>query len=123
MTSPRSEAVKGDLELRFCEWVGLNGPKPSSTQMADYLARELENRETVDAVEAAVTREAITALRIHDDLYSALKASSEAMLALLGAVKNNPAMQKREYIPLGQQCLKAAEAVQAVLARGVSHDR
>jgi hypothetical protein len=58
----------------------------------------------------------VRAVNSHHILEAALKASSEAMLALLDAVRKEPAMQKREYIPLGIQCTNAAEKVQAALA-------
>ena len=70
--TPTSETDTGRVDYRkFMEWVGLSGTRPSSTSMAMYLDIELGNREEVDAVEAAVILEAITALRSRDALVEA----------------------------------------------------
>lgn len=49
-SSDSPQGVKA-TEMQFCEWVGLNGPKPTNDELAAYLTRELENRENVDQIE------------------------------------------------------------------------
>ena len=56
-----SEIIKLKYQ-QMAEWVGLGGPKPDDASLALYLMSELGNREEVDAVESAVTVEAIKAL-------------------------------------------------------------
>ena len=57
------------------EWVGLSGPRPTNAELADYLLRELDNREEVDAVEAQVIREICSALKAKDREIAELTAS------------------------------------------------
>ena len=71
-SSDSPQGVKA-TEMQFCEWVGLNGPKPTNDELAAYLTRELENRENVDQIEYVVTCEAIAALKSHDTLRKALE--------------------------------------------------
>ena len=56
-----SEIIKLKYQ-QMAEWVGLGGPKPDDASLALYLMSELGNREEVDAIESAVTVEAIKAL-------------------------------------------------------------
>lgn len=56
--------AEGRVDYRkFAEWVGLSGRMPNDAALALYLEIELDNREEVDAIEAAVIREACEALR------------------------------------------------------------
>lgn len=76
--------LTGRVDYRkFAEWVGLSGSMPDDAALALYLEIELENREEItDAVEAAVMREAIEALRERHRLTSSPVSEEELSEAI-----------------------------------------
>lgn len=69
---------------RLAEWIGLGARKPASAELAAYLKSELDNAEEIDAVDAAVAREAVKALNAYDDMREALKLARTMLLSLNG---------------------------------------